>query len=214
MKLLIPEIGTKLKLIEDWTFLLQSEYRNEKLFKKLELDMNKSKTRIVTIPKDTIMTVDRIYIKKGSNSYSSLTFNIPKKENKKHPLGGSRFWASLTDVNQIEFEQLECNEETLEMIQILNNELRDKHNNHIISEFFSKALGGRNVNNVRPDYTPFILLNKCRKVAKEQFVNYNNGFSSSHNKYYIEAYDDIVKLVELKFRKFKIDMLINDDEDK
>lgn len=30
MNLFVPEIGSKLKLTSDWTFILYSEYRNEK----------------------------------------------------------------------------------------------------------------------------------------------------------------------------------------
>jgi len=39
MQLYVPEIGTKLKLLEDWTFDLYFEYRNEKVLKSLALPL-------------------------------------------------------------------------------------------------------------------------------------------------------------------------------
>lgn len=54
----------------------------------------------VTLPLGTELTIDRIYIRKGMNDFSSLTFNINKIPNitKKNRL---RFFASLEDVNKI-----------------------------------------------------------------------------------------------------------------
>jgi hypothetical protein len=64
----------------------------------------------VTLLKDTVLKVDRIYIRKGVSEYSSITFyvwskagpvaaNAPKKK--------SRFWAKLTNCNNIQFEKVE-----------------------------------------------------------------------------------------------------------
>jgi hypothetical protein len=60
----------------------------------------------VILPKGTILKVDRIYIRKGQDDYSSLTFFItgsphPMLSDKKGPK--RRFWAKLADVNDIEF---------------------------------------------------------------------------------------------------------------
>jgi hypothetical protein len=55
----------------------------------------------ITIPKDSILKVDRIYIRKGADDYSSVTFyieSIPGIKFKKK----IRFFASLRDVNNIE----------------------------------------------------------------------------------------------------------------
>lgn len=58
----------------------------------------------VTLPKGTILKIDRIYIRKGSSDYSSITFYAkdmlkPNTKKKYSP----RFWAKLSDCNQIEF---------------------------------------------------------------------------------------------------------------
>ena len=58
----------------------------------------------VTLPAGTVLTVDRIYIRRGVSEYSSLTFNLISTT---HPAlnvrGRKRFWAKLEDVNRIEF---------------------------------------------------------------------------------------------------------------
>jgi hypothetical protein len=58
----------------------------------------------VTIPTGSIVSVDRIFIRKGMDDWSSLTFYLkdhPDKTFKKKP----RFWAKLADCNCIEFVQ-------------------------------------------------------------------------------------------------------------
>lgn len=67
----------------------------------------------VTLPADTHLIVDRIYIRKGSEDFDSVTFVIPKADkafgqiriDKKNT--SVRFWAKLDDVNNIEFDLVE-----------------------------------------------------------------------------------------------------------
>ena len=57
----------------------------------------------VWLPKDTILRVDRIYIRKGSSDFDSVSFRIVEcPSNKK--LCKQRFWVKLEDANQIVFE--------------------------------------------------------------------------------------------------------------
>lgn len=64
----------------------------------------------VTLPKDTVLKVDRIYIRKGISEYSSITFYVWSKPG---PVAAnaskkkSRFWAKLADCNNIHFEKVE-----------------------------------------------------------------------------------------------------------
>jgi len=58
----------------------------------------------ITLPKDTTLVVDRIYIRRGGEAFDSVTFRIPK--NKKLPpelarFGGTRFWVKLNEANNI-----------------------------------------------------------------------------------------------------------------
>lgn len=55
----------------------------------------------VSLKAGQVLTVDRIYVRKGASDFSSITFNYigaPKGS------GRVRFWAKLADVNTIEFD--------------------------------------------------------------------------------------------------------------
>ena len=67
----------------------------------------------ITIDAGQVLTVDRIYIRKGISEYSSITFyakglgTVKKSSgfyNNKVTNKAIRFWAKLSDVNNIEFE--------------------------------------------------------------------------------------------------------------
>lgn len=138
MKLFIPELGEKLTLSQSWEFTLYLETRNENLasyfnFRAWDITGNLcldeadqrsrgwnkvegSKSRFykkITLPKDTILTIDRIYIRKGAADFSSVSFFLDKKsldktfskniESLSNAKGPIRFWAKLEDVNKIEF---------------------------------------------------------------------------------------------------------------
>lgn len=75
-----------------------SQYQDE--LHKLNL-----KITTITIPANSLLAVDRIFIRKGMDDWSSLTFFLkehPAYTFKKKP----RFWAKLADCNNIEFEQV------------------------------------------------------------------------------------------------------------
>lgn len=125
MKFYIPEIGDSITLIEPWTFALYNEYRNDTL---REIAGDTRKTTAFdhgaipfTIPEGAVLKVDRIYIRKGISEYSSVTFlwkgksTEPRIETYNTGFGRSgsqykvprkpvRFWAKLSDVNNIEHQ--------------------------------------------------------------------------------------------------------------
>lgn len=122
MKLYIPELSDKIKLTVDWKFNLVAEDRNIKFAQayfdkayEVDYDWNdrdgevsywynntpgtsnrKHKVLAVTLHAGSVLSVDRIYIRKGAKEYSSLSFRYID--------GYGRFWAKLSDVNNIEFE--------------------------------------------------------------------------------------------------------------
>lgn len=61
--------------------------------------MGLEKTYSVTFNTGTELKIDRIYIRKGNKEYSSISFWI-----KNGPYKGARFWAKLSEVNQIVFK--------------------------------------------------------------------------------------------------------------
>lgn len=111
MKFYIPEIGDSIKLTNDWTFYLLNESRNHldlsmfgtgKSFKDGEKKFDNVNNEVI-IPAGSILKIDRIYIRKGMDEYSSITFyltDVPGEKIKKQ-----RFWAKLKDVNNIDFEK-------------------------------------------------------------------------------------------------------------
>lgn len=118
MKLYIPTIGTELELTSKWTFSLHHEYRNDKLWKWLgrgeehepwryrEVNSNrweKDPPIEVSLPKGTILIVDRIYIRQQAEEYDSVTFRLKSCPGKS---GKARFWAKLADVNNMNVKVL------------------------------------------------------------------------------------------------------------
>lgn len=136
MKLFVPEIGTVLQLTKDWWFFLYTERRNEALAVAAGFSYETSRPwnmrtdvaandgwlkaksyydwyKRVTLPAGSILTLDRIYIRKGVSDFSSLSFNLDRKsvnpdfslfaERINTMKGRCRFWAKLADVNTIEF---------------------------------------------------------------------------------------------------------------
>ena len=107
MKMYIPQIGDVINLTEDWEFNLHHENRNKDLlveffnFDKVKYIpyIENNKFNSFKLLKDTILTIDRIYIRKGNDDFSSITFNAIFPNGFK-----GRFWAKLEDVNNIEFE--------------------------------------------------------------------------------------------------------------
>src|SRR5688500_6976739 len=93
----IPSIDTTIELLDNWTFNVYREHRNNPLLKymgKNPAGWNCTKCGQFTMPKGTNLIVDRIYIRKGGEDFESITFratNLPGSKS-------VRFWAKLEDV--------------------------------------------------------------------------------------------------------------------
>lgn len=111
MQLYIPTLGDQLQLTENWTFEIWDEYRNKQFLSKYgelgpikDLATNRwgyvYKGYTISLPKDTVLKVDRIYIRRTCKNFDSITFVVfgPKK------LG--RFWVKLSEANNIVFERV------------------------------------------------------------------------------------------------------------
>jgi hypothetical protein len=163
---------------------------------------SEKKNYLVTIPKDTILTVDRVYIRKGVSDFSSLTFRIPKDKNKKNIYAGVRFWAKLSDVNKIEFELISCNEKTMELIRNIDEKSKEVLDSLEQSFFMKTLLDGKTVNNIRTMDTP------------EHFLlRLNGAMSELKNEYsYSESVRNIDKHMIPFIRAYKIYTLFGEDE--
>ncbi len=118
-KLFIPSIGDRFTLHTPWAFTLYLEHRNIEFAKSRALCQEDArwsvyhpKTRELvtvtyTIDAGTELECDRIYIKSNSksaataeDSYDSITWKVIVDS---RPSKRSRFWAKLSDCNNIEF---------------------------------------------------------------------------------------------------------------
>ena len=138
MKMFVPACGFQIRLTQDWKFDLYYERRNSEMLQALghikDFSYQESyedydnpltckiKTFEVIIPSQTVLEVDRVFIrqnskaaKSGEDDFDSLTFKIlssPDNQLMTSPIDGKqrvgsfkhRFWAKLQDVNRIEFE--------------------------------------------------------------------------------------------------------------
>lgn len=104
MNLYVPDIGDRLQLEADWTFDLFYERRNKTLLEHFGFTFSHRRDGLekVSLPKGTVLKVDRIYIRKGDgfSDFSSISFYAEKLDGKKSP----RFWAKLSDCNKIVFK--------------------------------------------------------------------------------------------------------------
>ena len=129
MILCMPTVGNKVRVTRDWTFRLYMESRNESLFAALGIPIpqywheryddggengkafwnGQYKHVEVTLPAGLVLTIDRIYIRKGAEGFDSITFiaNGMSVPGKKGVHARVRFWAKLFDVNQGGLELLE-----------------------------------------------------------------------------------------------------------
>jgi len=61
-----------------------------------------------TLPAGTVLTIDRIYLRKGASDFDSITFILNKPKGVKGPM--VRFWVKLSDVNSGNLELLPLEE--------------------------------------------------------------------------------------------------------
>lgn len=121
-KMFIPPIGTKIELIQSWTFDVWTDRRNDGLGEYLNLlvednystgisymrwpkgDHRKPVSRH-TFDIGTKLKIDRIFIKKGISSFDSVTFILEKQDSgwKRN----IRFWVKLYDVNTMIFKLMQ-----------------------------------------------------------------------------------------------------------
>lgn len=105
-RLYVPPLRKKFVLLEDWTFPLYYEMRNTTFASVMKWKWNipdcagyyyKPDPVQATLPKGTVMYIDRYYIKNGGQTdFDSITFRaiFGKKT--------QRFWVKLKDANTIE----------------------------------------------------------------------------------------------------------------
>lgn len=112
--LFIPSIGDKIKLLMDTEVNICYEYRNAKAlyainpnfekdtkFRDLQNNQRILLSQDVIIPAETVLTIDRIYIRKGKGDFDSVTFRHDKLDKKATGIDFPvcRFWLKLDQIN-------------------------------------------------------------------------------------------------------------------
>jgi hypothetical protein len=111
MRLFIPALGTRLRLTKDWQFSLLCEARNKSLWDlatgrapmdRIPVVHRRGQSAFIHLHKGDVLTVDRIFIRAGSESYNSVTFKgvVNYQGVNRHV----RFWVPLMYANEIECE--------------------------------------------------------------------------------------------------------------
>jgi len=110
----IPELGSVLALENDWECSIFKERRNERLYKadgrgSVAYTSNSKSFYDRTFPAGSVFVIRRIYVRSGSEEYSSVTLaivnttdkNLSKLKKGKKPY--CRFWVKLEDFNNAKF---------------------------------------------------------------------------------------------------------------
>lgn len=134
MILCIPTIGQKVRVLDGqtWNFHLIAEHRNRAAIQHFhpsegeettyydDFDLppgvnyydyfrkhNRAPDRkkwLTSVPAGSVLTIDRIYLRKGKDEFDSITFILNKPKGVKGPM--IRFWVRLDEVNQGNLEML------------------------------------------------------------------------------------------------------------
>lgn len=107
-KLFIPELGTELKLNSDAQVDVMYERRNNAFLQQLGAGHSNWRDKVchtITIKKEGVMKIDRIYIRKGAEDYSSVTFiyvgDVEYRDKLHTVKTKGRFWINLHNVNKL-----------------------------------------------------------------------------------------------------------------
>jgi hypothetical protein len=95
---MIPTVGARLRLSENWTFVLHIDRQNSKL---IDL-MGYGKVELTA---GTSLTISSTHLSTGAPTFEFITFTI--EDSPQQSLNGCRFWATLEDVSsglQCEYE--------------------------------------------------------------------------------------------------------------
>jgi hypothetical protein len=152
MKMFIPIIGDKIELTKTIKVELKNLSQNTTFLKKYDELFSKvkqinKKTHNIELKKGTILTIDRVYIRKGSSAeYNSITFRIANDKN----LPNGRFFLPISVVNTFEINKIDTiKKNELKLYEKVDIEYKkDKSLEHlnIINEIKKKSVYNFDIN--------------------------------------------------------------------
>lgn len=209
MKLFIPRVGDKIKLNENWNCSIESEYRNDKIFDALGIQRDNSVqgTAIsISMPKDTVLRVDRLYVRAPASQYDSITFTVESS-----PLPGiekARFWVKVTEANQMECERYFPSREQAkkfnELFNLVANELDISDTQHMDADSNAQILDSIVAN--EPSYQ---LTMKIPRVAIEHHIaNHWSESRWNRDKQRSQKQDEELKKIQEYFNQHQVPQYI------
>jgi hypothetical protein len=111
MKMFIPALGTKLRLLKDVEISLMAEKRNERLWdlhhtppslQAIPIQHRRFNVKLTPLYAGDEYTIDRIFIRKDQNSFNSVTVKGYTMHYGVRRF--VRFWMFLEDFNKLEAE--------------------------------------------------------------------------------------------------------------
>lgn len=117
-KIHIPQVGDEFKITKNWNCNVFNEYRNSKVFEALSIDNSAKNTHIeITLPVGTTIRIERVYVRAPASSYDSVTLRILSSPIKS--LAKARFWVKLSEINKLEFEEVEMTMDSYSKLSVL-----------------------------------------------------------------------------------------------
>ena len=223
MKLFVPVVGSKLKLLQDITVEIKNVGQNKKFAEKIKsmeankTSMNQVEILNLTLTKGLILQVDRVYIRKGDGSdFNSFTFLTDGNE-KGIPKG--RFFISIDDANKMEIDVIrEKAEEKKDLFSVIRkmNEGKSYLNRVPGYDLMSKIIDGEESKSSGTIFFNFEKeLDHHLEYLNENIKrnNLNSLFEAKeiiNNNYGKDAYDiikgniEFVKNLSLEIKEFPI----------
>lgn len=186
----IPEIGTNIVLTEKFVFTNNNRWSSE--------------DEILEI--GTKLSVKKIVIKSGRSYSNQVQFRVLKcKANKDCKLYNQVIYVGIYDLNEMEFEIVDCNEETkkalLQTMEDIQNFTKGLNSNYRKIE--SVLLNGKNLISFSPQKPPLSFFRDAVNRLEKRRREYEN----------IMSYDKIYAIVNKNFRKNKIAELLKESLD-
>jgi hypothetical protein len=194
MQLYIPTVGTKFKLIEDFSYYVDYySYVSYCDYFNINFEPKTETNKLITIPKDTILTVSAINNKK----YNLINYMILKiSKSKKLNQDEFTFRILISDVSNMNIDFLPCNDETFNIIKDLDLKSKMFLSYESQNIFMKIVLNGKTITTVCPQQTPdnFLrtlmnkyekMINNETKLPKSDLNNINNFLITYIRKYKI-----------------------------
>lgn len=214
MKIFIPVVGTRLKLKKSIKVKIKKASQNNKFAEALEnmkgVLIIPGKDTVLTLPKDLVLEVDRVYVRQGSSAdFNSVTF---KTEGFKDIVPKGRFFVSIDDVNNMDVEILKEKKSSFNLKNEIQKKWRSYDFEHRKSCFEIIENMNRNKDNFISGSVYIDLRNELFLLKKEvkRMMN-EKGYSSFDDlkgevlKHSNEKEFELIKKEMSKFNPFSFD---------